>query len=444
MKSEKIEKQFLGIPIIAYVETILFLSLVVFLSYMWGDGKRFVDYYLHPFWIIILLISIQHGTLAGIMSVILSTLFLYVGNVPPQNAQESTFEYQFHLAFLPLLWFVTAFILGEIRRGEIQETEELKHNFAKSTEEAKAITDAYQDLKKIKESLETQLGSQLRTSAMIYQTFKSLGTLHPGLVLMNLNQIVEPILNPKKYSIYALGTNGFESTLCKGWNEEEAYLRRFSQDHPLYQQIAGKQKMVCVINADDEKILAGEGILAAPLIDPDTGEVFGMLKIEEIDFLELNFSNLEIFKTACELIGRAYSNAKEHKRAENNAIYDPETELFSYNFFQMQKKYFMDLAEEMKAPLSMINLHDSNLSQYNAVEIANVKAILQKVLPKTAMTFHGKRKQFELFILLPAEDTAKAEETAKAFIAATKENEFLNKKNLVYKVEGLCEAIAVQ
>lgn len=424
-------KNFLGIPKSAYFETLVFLILLVILNSFFGDGKRFIAYGLHPFWIIVLLISVQYGTLAGIMSTVLSTLFLYLGNLPLQTPQETFFEYQFRLTFLPLLWLATSFTLGEIRMKDIKESQKLNNRLEKAYEEIRTISEGYQDVKKIKESLEIQLGSQLLTSASIYKTFKSLGTLQPGLILLNVHQLIEPILNPKKMSVYSIGPNGgLESSLSKGWQENEKYLRRFAPDHPLYNAIVGKQKMICVINEEDEKILAGEGILAAPLIDAESGEIFGMLKIEEIDFFELNISNLETFKIVCELVGMAYANAKEHKKLESNAVYNTETQIYSFGFYSIMKNYLLKLAEELKIPLSLITVTSKNL---NLLEIANLKNVLEKLLPGTSLICHSKRKEFEIFILIPAN-----QEQTQNTINTIKQEKTIH-EDLAFKVESLWE-----
>ena len=54
------------------------------------------------------------------------------------------------------------------------------------------------------------------------------------------------------------------------------------------------------------------------MIDSETGEVFGMLKIEKMDLLEFNLSRLETFRIVCELIGTAYSNAKRFKKLQQD------------------------------------------------------------------------------------------------------------------------------
>ena len=53
-----------------------------------------------------------------------------------------------------------------------------------------------------------------------------------------------------------------------------------------------------------EAALMGQGLIAGPLIDPASGKLVGMLKIEEMAFLDLNVSSLQTFKTMAEAVSQ--------------------------------------------------------------------------------------------------------------------------------------------
>ncbi|MFA6915104.1 MAG: hypothetical protein WC222_01790 [Parachlamydiales bacterium] len=434
-------KKILGIPISALLEMTLFLGILLGIDFFFLDRTRYIDFHPNPFWIIVLLITVQYGTSAGIVCVILCTLSLYLWNIPPQKAQESLFDYQFKLALLPLLWFISAFVLGELRMRDIVDLEKQVEINRTAKKELTAITDAYDDLRRIKESIESQLGSQLKTSNTIYETFKSLGTLNPGMILLNLDKIVQPILNPKKFSVYSFGPSGFESTLCVGWSETEKYQRRFTPSDPLYKEIAGKQRQVCIANQDDEKILAGEGILAAPMIDHESGEIFGMLKIEEIDYYELNFSNLELFNIICDLVGMAYANARQYRKLEANTIYHFDTELYTFNFYKIQKHFLVDFCTQEKLPLAQASLIEADKENFSQMDFEILKVILKDCLPSSAQVFQGKRKKVELLVLLPHLTNEEANTLFFNILNKIQSNGTLSKKNITYKTENLCPTV---
>lgn len=424
-----------GIRLSAIIEILVFLSLAVLFNKIWGDGQRFISYSIHPFWIIILLATVQYGTLEGILSTILSTLFMYAGNVPPQKVGETFFDYEVYLAWTPTLWFVTAFILGEIRMRLTHINQDLRLKLSLAQVEAKTITEAYEGIRRVKENLEVVLSGQLKTTAMTFKTFKALGSLNPNLIILNLDQVIQPILNSQKFSVYSVGSNGLEPVSSYGWSDDETYIRRFPPDTALYREIVGNQRLLCIINPDDEKILSGEGLLAAPLIEPDTGEIFGMLKIEKMVFLDLNVTNLEAFSTLCELIGMAYANAKLHQKAEQNALYSIPQILLSYNFYTVQSAYLSDLAEQMHFPLTQMTISETR--QDADFEEAIFYLLLKEVLPKTAQVFHGKHRVRELIVLFPGMDLKQVESYIPLIKEAVNRNEILARKSLNFNLTAL-------
>jgi hypothetical protein len=396
-KSNHQVRKIFGLRASAIFETLFFLIILTALNYLFGDGERFIHYSLHPFWIIVLLMTVQYGTAEGIFAALLSTLFLYAGNIPPQKINEPYFDYQFQLAYLPGLWLLTAFILGELRMRQEWENQRLKEDFTQAKLEAEKITSEYQVLKETNDHLEIQLTSQEETAAASYRAFKAIAALEPAQIIFGLSSIIDKALHPRKFSVFAKGPDGLEAVTSEGWDVGERFSRRFSPASALYKAIADDKKLISAVNKDEQKILEHEGILAAPLADPDSGEVFGMIKIEEIDFRTLNLSRIETFRTVCELIGRAYSNAKKHRSAKQQSIYAIPGILYSFPLYQIASSYFQKIAEGASFPWMILKIQ---LRKGKQIEPAWLKSLLMN-LPQTAVAFEGSKKSKELLLLCP-------------------------------------------
>jgi len=397
------QRRFLGLRLSAIIETLSFLSIVTAYDCLFGQCDRYVGFSPHPFSIIVLLITVQYGTLEGIFSAVASTFFLYVGNIPEQQAGQTIFEYQFSLALMPLIWFIAAFVIGEIRMRLEYENYHLKREYDRAKDQLFAISEEYLQLKESKENLEAALVSQHKTTSQTYRALQALETLNPSQVVMKLNHVIEATVSAYKYSVYALGDDGLEIVTSHGWLDEDAYKLRIVPEHPLFVDIVAKQRIVCLVNRDDEQILDGEGVLAGPLIDTERGQVFGMLKIEDIDFIELNISNLESFKMACELIGMAYANARRYHHIQENSLYQAIPGLYSYSFYQTQKDYLFDLMKRVGQPLISIEIRVKDKlpeGRKRNMQKGLLKLIQELQVPD-ALCFHGKRRQGDFLLLLP-------------------------------------------
>ena len=410
--SYNIPNKIMGIRLVAVVETLVYLSVLVLLNEIWGDGKRFINVGLHPFWVIVLLTSVQYGLNEGLVAAVLSILFLYVGNVPPMQGDETFFAYQYRLGFLPVLWLLAAFILGRTRDQLDIDKKNLHQELHKAREEAMTISNGYETMRGKKESLEIHLTGLQKTTAMVYNTFQAMEKLDPAVVLSGVSSVVQTALNPKKFSIYSYGPNGFEAAIAHGWQSTDSYLRRIPPSQPLCQEIAQKKRLVCVVNPEDEKILQKQGVLAGPLIDPKTKEVFGMLKIEDMDLLELNSSNMATFKIISQLISQAYSNARGHQKMQSK-VYDSDLGLYSYELYGIQSDYLKKVCQAGRLPLSTIKIEDHFPAHEGNKE--TLRIFLKKIreaLPPIAEMFMGKTDR-ELLILLPGQNSSDAQKLGK-------------------------------
>lgn len=394
------QRKFFGIRLNAIYETIGFLLFMTFIAYVFGIEGNYRNVVPHPFWIIVLLMSVQYGAAEGLFAAALCTLFLYLGSFPLQNPTETAFDYQVRLIKLPFLWFLVAYVLGAIRNKLEKGKETLQAETEKAKEEARVIAEAYDVVKTSNENLAIHLVAQQKTFAGTYESFKNLSFLNPVEIIFGLDEIVQVILDPKKFSVYALGPNGLESATSRGWKESDTYLRRFTSSSPLYDLVVNHRRVVCVVNEDDAKALGEEGVLAGPLINPSTNEVFGMLKIEDMEFLDINLSTIEIFKILCKLIGHSYANAYQYQEMKKNSIFSAQPGIYSQAFFKTLKSYLVAQSKNFHFSLAQykINANTSDLSK-----LTKIRELLHHSAPSEAFVCEGKKPGKEWLILWPSQ-----------------------------------------
>lgn len=434
------KRKFLGIPLNAWSETFLLLGLLLVLNWALGDGKRWVHSALHPFWAVVLLISAQYGTLAGLMSAAVSTFFLYVGNVPPQTLKESFFDYQFRLAILPALWVIVGFILGEIRSRLEDQNHKLEAEIAETRDQADVVVSGYEKLKASKEYQELSIASQKQSAAALYQSFKYLAALNPAHILRDLDKIIVTALNPKKFSVFAWGPNGFEAATCFGWTPEDHYLSRIPVGHPLYVEVADKHRLVCSVNQNDEKTLDGQGLIAAPLIDTDTREIFGLVKIEAVHSLEFTLPTLKIFQVLCELIGSSYSHARKYKKLVQQALYGRQAGVFSQTSYQLQKQLWSNVIAKSQLPVAEITLTAQTTATHahaKEQEDAALAQILTTQVPQPGQVFEAGNAPLQYQILLPGSSSAEAEQLAAKCLQAIASSDTLRMITCTQKISSL-------
>lgn len=399
-------KRVLGIRSSAILEMLLGLIALVVIDKLFGAGNRFWDINPHPFWIVVLVMAVQYGTAEGLLAAIASILFYLVGNVPAAEEGIAPFSYIYTLSINPVLWLIAGWVLGELRQRHIRERATLMRELDESREREALITDSYKFVKNRKESLEVQVSGQLMSSIEAYRSAKAVETLDPKSVMQGVERLVSSVLNPQKFSLYLFHDNKLSSTIIHGWGAGDRFAQEIDSFSPLYQAVVGQRETLVVANEQHETALDGQGILAGPVLDPDSGRVVGMLKIEQMEYTALSLNTIETFRALSEWIGIALINARNYQTARADAVTNPERNIFSYNYFRRQSDYLAKLAKRVGFNLTLlvIKLNDAKaLSDADRVTIARqIGESVKSVLRAVDLAFDYQTDGEEYSVLLPA------------------------------------------
>ncbi len=375
----------------AIIEIVLFLAIALALDIFVLDGTRFRDAHPHPFWLLILLVSVQYGTAEGMVAAAGCTLAFLMGAIPPQSVGEDFYDHLFDVVKLPVLWFAAAVTLGEIRARHRRAHEELSVRYEELRARSAQLSNAYRRLVRVKENLEVRVVGQLRTFLTTYETARLIERSDPGEVLLAIVDVVRSIVTPEKFSLFLLNDEVLEAAIQDGWGPKDRYARTFNAHSPLYQEVVDQKRVICITNEADEAALSREGVLAGPLLNGETGGVIGMLKIEKLELLDLNVSTVENFRALSVWIGTAYAKAVAQAAQASEAALSVGRDVMPWQYFEPQQYFLVSLARRAGFDLSAIRLQFTNLAELSDDERAAihgaVSAAVRLALGASAMPF---------------------------------------------------------
>jgi len=308
--SIKTPARFLNLRVSAYWEILAFFVFMGLLAFLCGTSFNYFTVSPHPFWIVVILMAVQYGTNEALLATCVATLVLFLGPLPPRTILEQKYEYFFLLAKTPLLWFVFAVALGELRMKHLREKTQLQQKVVQAKEKEKQMAEAYLSLKRIKEHLELHVASEMQTVLVGIQAIKELKENNKQSVIKGACDLISTIITPEKFSIYLLENHELVQVANQGWEEKELYAKIFSSNDRLFQEVIEKRKIVSIHTSATE-ILGKEGVLAVPITSKETKEVLGMIKIEQVPFVRLKTSMVESVRIIGEWVGESYKNLHE-------------------------------------------------------------------------------------------------------------------------------------
>lgn len=383
------------------VETLLCVGAVLAADALWGAGDRFRDLQPHPFGAVVLLMAVHYGTREALAATAVCTVALLWGNLPAQSIDQNIHDYSVRVLLQPLLWMIAALVLGELRmrhRLAYHEALELLNN---AERRAALLTRSHQELTAAKERLETRLAGQLSTATGLFEAARTLETLDPGKVIAGAIDLVGTALQARAFSLFLLEGDALVLVAAQGSTRKRPLVERYASTTALFKEVVGGQRVVSVSTAAGEAVLDGHGLVAGPLIDPASGQLVGMLKVEEMGFLDFNLSSLQTFKTMAEWIGAAYANALAHQASQ---IQDEATRLYGLRFLDRQVAYVTELALRFGFDLSLllfrVDVAELTEAQRREIPVA-LGEVARRVLRQTDMVFSHEPPGAQFAVLLP-------------------------------------------
>ena len=407
------QRYLLGFRPSALVEIALFLGLFLAVDRALLDGNALWGATPHPLWILVLLVSVQYGTTEGILAAALAALVLLGSHMPEQGLDQDFYAWIFELSRRPLMWFVAAVVLGELRMRQIRRQREVEAELAESEEREAKLTESYEHMGRLKEDLEARVAGQMRTVVSMYEAARSMEHLDPGEVQRGILRTVGEAMSPQKYSLFLVEPDGLRLALEEGWEAGDGFTRSFGSGSRLFNEVVGRRRHLSVSRGEDEAILQGEGMLAGPLISADTDEVAGMLKIEAVGFVGMSVTAMRNFEVLCAWVGTVYGNARRYQRARESSLTSDHGQLFSAGFFERQQQFLAALAQRLHFDLTEVDVAVANADELPRETQEGAAAALseavQAVLRSTDLAFDHHNNGRDFAIILPATPVANAD-----------------------------------
>jgi hypothetical protein len=323
------------------------------------------------------------------------------------------FAYWTAVGLRPALWVGVAQILGQIRDRQLVERSRLQADLAQTQRQNQLISKGFEELKQAKGALEARIARQFRTVITTYRAAQSIDVTDTVKLESGLDQLISAVLSPKKYSLWALGPDGFTLDRSVGWVETDTFERSFDLGHPLVRHLLAREPALCAARAADERKMMGAGLLAGALTDIESGEIIGMLKIEDTTFLDFNVYTLENFNVICSWIGAARVRARHWRTMESDRVTGMNAFLMTAEVFDRMVDLLIHLGERKGFESSELLVRQSEagslIQEQQTLFALALGEATRSTFRSTDLAFEQEKDDAAFTILLPGTPLEHAE-----------------------------------
>ena len=188
----------------------------------------------HPFWIPIILISLQYGTIDGLVAVAACTMTLWLLDWPKPDTNEEYFIYLSRTLNEPTLWLGSAILIGEFRLRQISAARRLSASRDRIDKERKLLAAHLTETYGRVEHLELQLaGTRPDSSAELLEALSMLhrGEPHDAYFNRAIEVCAQIALGADSLSLYELVDGALVATLRIGPDAIPVRRSRFGPEY---------------------------------------------------------------------------------------------------------------------------------------------------------------------------------------------------------------------
>ncbi|MCP3733944.1 hypothetical protein M9979_03525 [Sphingomonas sp. RP10(2022)] len=236
----------------------------------------------NPYWLPVLVAALAYGTAPGVIAAaIASALWVLAGH---HHAGERDYlDHLFHLSLLPLLWFVSAVVIGEVTIVRTGRQARLERRGRVATRNVARLSEAFDALSRTNRRLQVQIATEAGTLGHVIATATHLSSAAPGERREAIVRLIALAARSEDFTCYRVAGDEARAWL----RSSQSSGRRDVLPVMLMERLIRRRGIVHVARRSDRASLDGVGVAAVPLID-GAGRLAGCLVLHALPFAALN------------------------------------------------------------------------------------------------------------------------------------------------------------
>lgn len=266
-------------PLVALVELAALIGFFVLVDWATPDIDL-TDLKPNPLWLPVLLLSLQYGTVSGLMAALFAILLTVFHGFPEEGVGENHFTYVLRIWSEPILWIAAAVLLGQFRLRQIAEGHALRQKVSELAIQRTYLADYADSLRQRCDRLERSRATEAAMPSL--QLLDSLaGLTEPAGGIEPAFQRCMGLAFPGGRASVQVKTAAAVCVVASyGPQDATSGRKAIDAQHPLFRAVAEQGASLNVIVPGDEKTLAGEGLAAVPVRGGVEQKAIGMLLLE--------------------------------------------------------------------------------------------------------------------------------------------------------------------
>ena len=350
----------------------------------------------HPFGLAVLLVALQHGTMRAAAIAIAATVLL-VPSLPAQEFGQDWNAHMLNLAHTPLTWCAVALIIGGFTDRQRRRRDAAEASATGAQEQLGRLLEANEALQASNRALEASVAAQMTTASRIFDATQALRQDEAAVISGTLN-LLKATTGATASALYLV--DGGRLVLVAAEGETPGRPRELGS--AIIAALASGHECLIASRAEDRRILAGQALLAAPLLSGE-GAMLGILVIEALPFRDFGLDTVANFVAVCGWVADALAQERALASAEDARFGGQGCRFIGPGSAEAAASFMVSIAQRFQLDLTSI---DIGLSPDRVGDVPLLIAEMEGVFRTSDMLLQARRDGTALHALLLGTDMA--------------------------------------
>ena len=345
-----------GLRWISVMETLVFIAVVLGCNFaFYPQDRGLIGLYPHPFWAIVLLISVRYGFKESVLSAACAAAaYSFFVFFPAQG----TFHFSALSLFTdfrdPILFLLVAGAVSGHTQHLVEFTAILRARLLDSEREVNAGRDRNQALNQALRRLEGRIAGEFTSILDLSQELAKTKGLPASEVKRSLLDVLADYLKAERATYYDVERGRLTRLFSLGEDTEQNQHRDPAEDIVLTEALRGGEvaHLGHFVQQNDFQNYAGVSLLAGALHNA-AGETTGLVAIEQLPFIEYNPHTFKLFATILEWWSASIEETEYLEDLRARSVFNAELGLYNYTYFNSRLSQEFERARRFSLPMSL-------------------------------------------------------------------------------------------
>ncbi|MDR7038075.1 MULTISPECIES: hypothetical protein [Methylobacterium] len=262
----------------------------------------------HPFWIPVVLLSVQYGSGTGLAVAALAAGLSWMAGWPPQTSQEDFYTYSLRVWREPVLWILCAIVIGGLRNRQIRERLALEERLRITEEQRDTIAGFCHELQEHAAVNErraaTARAGSLEAGLASLERLRSAGGRE---ITSALQGAVEAWLGNARWTYYPIQDGELRHAHAERARLDACFPVRAAL---VYAVACHRLRVLSVFDETEANLLDGVGIFATAVRTGDAATGLGLLVLETVPPERLDAASAAAVAVIADALGEAAGRAR--------------------------------------------------------------------------------------------------------------------------------------